>query len=107
MSHTARNIGLPYPSLLVRSLVHRLTRTLTRPGVVLDPFQQLLLRQVAEFSHDAPLVLQVGHPLYSHERQQTKDQQLLPVLLSNPAEELKENTMNTARGRETQEPPEL
>lgn len=61
---------------------------LTRACVVLDPLQELFLREVAEFSYDVPLTLQVRESLDCHDGQYSHDCQLEFNLLSYPAEQL-------------------
>lgn len=61
---------------------------LTRPCVVLDPLQELFLREVTEFSYDVPLTLQVGDSLDCHDGQYSHDCQLEFKLLSYPTEQL-------------------
>lgn len=77
---------------------------LTRPGVVLDPVQQLLLRQVAELSDDPPLSLQVGQALHGHDGQHRKHQHLQPQLLPDPAKQLggREREIKGKRKRESE-----
>lgn len=61
---------------------------LTRACVVLDPLQELFLREVTEFSYDAPLILQVGESLNCHDGQYSHDCHLKFKLLSYPAKQL-------------------
>lgn len=64
--------------------------SLTWSGVVLDPVQQLLLRQVAELSNDCPLGLQVGNSLNGHHSQDYENHSLVLKLLPDPAKQLTE-----------------
>jgi len=61
---------------------------LTRACVVLDPLQELFLREVAKFSYDAPLILQVGKSLNCHDGQYSHDGYQKFKLLSYPAKQL-------------------
>lgn len=66
--------------------------TLTRWCVLFDPLQQVFLWQVAEFSHDAPLLLQVGHALNRHDGHDYKHGSVLLHFLTHPAEQLHTHT---------------
>lgn len=66
--------------------------SLTGASIVLDPVEQLFLRQVAELANDRPLGLQVGHSIYGHGGHHCKHHNLVLKLLPDPAEQLPEQS---------------